>query len=147
MTDLETIIVFVFMFLPAVIFWILLIAYVTNKVFDAIERDKSELSGYDKIVEQIKQGVCEESLVDVINTLGEKKEERDEYLKHNSDYRDAKFKYVEDKLSDYLNTDEATNVFKDIFKESGIEHEWKKNIWTAHLNEKRSEYEDDFDNL
>lgn len=146
MTNLETLIGFTLIFVPALIFWILTISYVSNKIFGAIERDKEKLTGYDKIVDQIKRGVCEESLADVINTLGEKKNERDGYLKRESDYRDAKFKYVEDKLNEYLNTDEASKAFMDIFKEE-ISHEWKKNLWLTHLEEKRSEFGSDFDNL
>lgn len=150
MTNLETFIAFTLIFVPALIFWILIIAYVVNKIFESIERDKQacdELSGYDKIVEQNKQAVCEESLADVINALGEKKEERNEYLKHNSDYRDAKFKYVEDKLNNYLNTDEATNAFVGIFRTEFETYEWKHDTWKCHLDVKRDEFGTDFDNL
>lgn len=149
MTNLETLIVFVLGIIPALTFWILLISYVANKIFGSIERDKQyvdELTGYDKIVDQIKNGVCEENLEDVINTLGEKKEERDEYLKRNSDYRDAKFKYVEDKLSDYLNTDEAVLRFGRIFATTNT-HERQKELWKFHLDAKRKKFEKDFDNL
>lgn len=72
---------------------------------------------------------------------------RDEYLKRNSDYRDAKFKYVEDKLNDYLNTDEATVGFQKIFSIINVSHDFRKKVWLAHLDEKRIEFEKDFDNL
>lgn len=149
MTNLETLIIFVLGIIPALTFWILLISYVANKIFESIERDKQyvdELTGYDKIVDQIKNGVCEESLVDVINTLGEKKEERDEYLKRNSDYEIAKYKYAEDKLNEYLNTDEAVQNFGRVFSKSSS-YEAKKDEWKHHLENKRKEFGTDFDNL
>lgn len=150
MNDLETLLIFLLVVLPALFFWICTISYVANKLYDEYERKQQyedELTGYDKIVDQIKRGVCEESLTDAIMTLGEEKEEYDSYLKRVSDYRDTKYKYVEDKLNDYLNTDEGVKAFKGIFGTQFETYEWKRDTWKLHLEVKREEFGSDFDNL
>lgn len=157
MTGLETLIVFVLGFLPALIFWILLIAYVTNKIYDAIERDKQLMDeytfdcyGYAHKKDEINDCSCKDELNEFSFSITGCKDEivnkRDEYLKRDSDYRDAKFKYAEDKLSDYLNTDGAVERFQFIFG-SINSFERKKELWKRHLEDLRAIYERDFDNL
>lgn len=148
MNDLQTFIAFTLIFVPALIFWICTISYVANKIFDAMERDEQLMSDYTfdcygnpyKIDE-----INDYSFYDEYGRATDKKE-RDEYLKRESDYRDAKFKYVEDKLNDYLNTNEATLEFQYIFG-SVDSHKNKKDRWEQRLNDLRKFYGKHFDDL
>lgn len=148
MTNLEILLIIVFVVIPALVSWVGLFLYVVDKVFNDIERDRQIINDYTFDCYGHPYKIDELNDYSFYDEYGRAtdKDEREEYLKLNSDYRDAKFKYVEDKMNDYLNSNEATLEFQYVFG-SVDSHENKKARWEARLNDLRKLYEKDFNNL